>query len=108
MKSGASVAPARCQDSTGNTDISAGGSMALEKEIQFFEQHRSEWITHYEGKFALVVCVELVGTFDTSEAAYEVGVERFGNVPMLIKQIVREDSVACIPALTLGLICAHP
>ena len=83
--------------------------MALETEMQFFREHVAEWLAHHEGKFALVVGTELVDVFDTPESAYESGVRRFGNIPMLIKQIRKEqDEVAYFPALTLGLINARP
>ncbi len=48
----------------------------------------------------------MIGTFDTAENAYVAGVERFGNVPFLIKQIVEKEPVGHIPALTLGLVRA--
>jgi hypothetical protein len=50
----------------------------------------------------------LVGAFYDAESAYEAGLQQFGNVPMLVKQ-VRGDSedVAFFPALTLGLIDAR-
>jgi len=81
--------------------------MALEKEQEFFEAHRAEWMKYHENKFALVVGDELTGMYDTPQAAYEAGVDRFGNVPMLIKQVLTTDPVILIPALTLGLIDAN-
>lgn len=50
----------------------------------------------------------LLGTFDTAEAAYVEGVHRFGNTPFLIKEILPEEPVAHLPALSLGLLRAHP
>lgn len=83
--------------------------MPLETEIRFFNEHVAEWLAHHEGKFALVVGTELIDVFDTPASAYEFGVQRFGNIPMLIKQIGKEqDGVAYFPALNLGLIDARP
>jgi hypothetical protein len=81
--------------------------MPLETEIQFFKEHVEEWLVHHKDKFALVVGNELVAVFDTSKSAYEFGVQKYGNIPMLIKQIRKEDEIAYFPALTLGLINAR-
>ena len=81
--------------------------MALETESEFFEQHRAEWLGGYEGKFALIRGQELAGVFDTPEAAYEAGIEKWGNVPFLVKQILPEDRVEQAPALVYGLLHAH-
>lgn len=80
--------------------------MALEKELQFFEAHRAEWLQHHQGKFALVVGEELAGVYDSPQTAFEAGIDKFGNIAMLIKQILPTDPVAHIPALTLGLLNA--
>jgi hypothetical protein len=80
--------------------------MILEKEQAFFEAHRPEWLKYHQGKVALVVGEELIGVYDNAEAAFDAGVERFGNVPMLIKQVQATDPVAHIPALFLGLMNA--
>ena len=81
--------------------------MELQKELDFFQANRPKWLQEYKGKFALIKGTELIGTFDTAENAYVAGVERFGNVPFLIKQVLEEEPVGHIPALTLGLVRAH-
>ena len=80
---------------------------ALIQEQEFFDANRKEWLTKHPGKFALIKSAELVGTFDTAENAYVAGVERFGNVPFLIKQIVERDPIGTIPVLSFGLLRAH-
>ncbi len=82
-------------------------SMDFETELQYFEEHRSTWIEHYEGKFALVKGKDLQGVYDTAEAAYQAGVELWGNVSFLIKQILPEDPIEQVPALMYGLLNAH-
>ncbi len=81
--------------------------MALETELHFFEARKEELLRHHEGKYALVIGEELLGVFDSREEAYKAGVEKRGNVPMLIKQILREEPTETVPALTLGLFRAH-
>lgn len=79
-----------------------GAIMALEKELQYYNEHKEELLRNHEGKFALIKGDQLLGTFDTDEAAFEAGVARLGNEPMLIKQISREDRIDQVPALVCG------
>lgn len=81
-------------------------ALELEKELKFFEEHRAEWLQYHAGKFALIKDCELVGVFDSDEAAYQAGVERWGNIPFLIKQILPHDRIEQIPALMYGLVNA--
>ena len=80
----------------------------LKAERDFFEAHRAELLKEHKGKFVLIKDSQLVDTFDTAENAYVAGVQKFGNVPFLIKQVLEKDPVAHIPVLTLGLLGAHP
>jgi hypothetical protein len=84
------------------------GKGVLQVELAHFEEIKGELLKHHLGKFALIKGKELVGTFTKREEAYEAGVKRFGNVPMLIRQVVAEEPVQQIPALMHGLINAHP
>ncbi|TMB39110.1 MAG: hypothetical protein E6J55_23540 [Deltaproteobacteria bacterium] len=81
---------------------------ALKQEREFFDAHRAELLKDHKGKFVLIKDSQLVGTFDTAENAYVAGVQKFGNVPFLIKQVLETDPVAHIPVLTLGLLGARP
>ncbi len=80
--------------------------MALEREQRHFESIKPQLLEHHEGKYALIVEEELIGTFDHREEAYKVGIQKYGNVPMLIKLISKEESIDSIPAMTLGLLGA--
>lgn len=82
--------------------------MPLEQEQAYFDAIRARLLAEHPGKFALIRGSELIGTFDSEENAYVAGLERFGNTPFLVKQILPEDPVAHLPALSLGLIRAHP
>lgn len=81
--------------------------MPFEREQKYYDDHKRDLLEHHAGKYVLVVGDELVGTFDNQEAAYGVGIERFGNVPLFIKRVEADDPPASIPAMTLGLISAH-
>lgn len=78
------------------------------EEQQVYEQMKPELLKLCEGKFALFKAAQFVGVFDTPEAAYNVGIERFGNVPFLIQPVELEEPVVRFPALDLGLLHAHP
>lgn len=82
--------------------------MALETELQHYESIKADLLQHYEGKYALIIGAELIGIFDQREAAYRTGIEQRGNVPMLIRRIVRDEPMDVIPAMTLGLLRARP
>ena len=80
----------------------------LTEELAFFAQQRAALLQDHRGKFALIKKSELVGTFDTDEAAYAEAVKRFGREPFLIRHIEETDPTAQFPALTFGLLRAHP
>ena len=82
--------------------------MALETELQFFKQHKDEWLRLYKDHFALIRGRELVGTFTSDEEAFKAGVKRFGNVSFLIKKIAEKEEIIQFPALAVGMINAHP
>jgi hypothetical protein len=78
------------------------------EEVEAFAQRRDELLRLCEGKFALFKGKEFFGTFDTDAAAYNAGIEQFGNTRFLIQPVRRVPSVARFPALELGLLHAHP
>lgn len=78
----------------------------LETEKRAFERLKPELLQRAAGKFALIVGDQLEGTFDTEGAAYEAGISKYGNVPMLIQRISTEQENPTIPALTLGILHA--
>lgn len=78
--------------------------MMLQTEVTYFNSIKDELLKNHEGKFALVIGQELVGTFDRHEDAYRKGIEKYGNVPMLIKRVSSGESVGIAPALAFGLL----
>ena len=75
-------------------------------ELQAYERMKDELLRLCEGKHALFKGSEYIGVFDTPEAAYNTGIERFGNVPFLIKPVCRREPVEWFPALELGVLHA--
>ena len=86
--------------------MTATGQEILGEERQFYEAERQSLVATAEGKFALIKGHQLVGTFDTPDRAYAEGIDKFGNVPMLIIQVRREEPRNQVPALALGLVRA--
>ncbi len=81
--------------------------MPLEVELNFFREHRSEWLEHYRGQYALVKDSELHGTFTTFREAFEAGVALLGNQAFLVTVVSEKDERAVIPALSVGVISAR-
>lgn len=63
----------------------------LTTELDYFESRRAEWLEHHADKFALVNGSAVHDFFDSWENAYAAGVEEFGVVPFLVKQVLKED-----------------
>jgi hypothetical protein len=61
--------------------------MALETEIQAFEDQKSELETHHKGKWVLFVGAGLIGAFDTFENAAREAERKYGRGPYLIRQV---------------------
>jgi len=59
------------------------------------------------GKFALIRGEDLVGLYDTQEAALSAGTERFGLTALFIRKVGDEVMVVSAPALSLGILRAH-
>ncbi len=81
--------------------------MPFDRERAYYEQHKEDLLRHHEGKFVLIVGEDLVGSFDAQGAAYEAGIAKYGNVPLFIKLVQRDEPKVSIPAMTLGFIGAR-
>ena len=86
----------------GRAAMSVSGD-ELNEEQSFYVEKKAELLKAHEGKYALIKGRALLGVFDSPSAAYEEGVKRLGNVPMLIVRVQKEEPRAWIPALQLGL-----
>jgi len=78
--------------------------MELKQELGYFISNKEELLKYYKGQFALIKGKELIGTYTTWEEAFNAGVERFGNVPFLVKLVQEEDEIIQFPALLVGAI----
>src|SRR5712692_849584 len=76
----------------------------LQTELEYFQKHKQEYLKLYKGQFVLIKGEEFAGTFTTEAEAYKEGLEKFGNEPFLIKQVLDNDETDSFPALTVGVI----
>jgi hypothetical protein len=74
----------------------------LQTELNFYEKNKQEYLKLYNGQFVLIKGEQLIGTFTTDAEAYRAGLEKFGNEPFLIKQVLPDGTKVSNPALTLG------
>ena len=56
-------------------------------EIEAYNQRKAELEANHMGKWVLMYEREVIGIFDSIEAAADVAVQRFGRGPYLIRQI---------------------
>lgn len=78
-------------------------SVALQKELTFFNKNKGEYLKHYKNKFLLIKGENLVGSFDAEEQAYETGIQKYGNEPFLIKQVLEQEPTLTVSSLSVGL-----
>lgn len=76
----------------------------LQKEVDFYETHLEDLLSNDEGQFVLIKGEEIIGIFDSENAAYTEGLEKLGNCPFLIRRIGKlEEQRVTLPAYVLGL-----
>ena len=80
--------------------------MILEKEVAYFQKNKAKLLQQYLNQFVLIHEDQLIAPFATDAEAYAAGTNKFGNVPLLIKQVVLEEPTEQMPAYVLGLLSA--
>ena len=73
------------------------GSTVLARELDYFEQHKPEYLKSFPGLYVLIKGDQMLGPFPSAEAAYAVGLNRFGMTPFLIKQVLEHEPVGFVP-----------
>lgn len=80
---------------------------ALQEELETYVRREEELKKSAPGKFVVIKHSEVIGTFDSLDAALAEATRRFGLEPYLVRQIGTQVEMLQIPALVLGLIGAH-
>lgn len=75
----------------------------LEQELLTYQAHKSDLLAKARGKFVLIKGDQIVGTFDTTKDALREGYQRFGVVPMLVKEILELEAPLLFSARLAGV-----
>ena len=75
----------------------------LDTELKTYEQHRDQLLGTAEGKFALIRIDQVVGIYESKMDAIAQGYLQFGNVPFLVKQIVKVEAPQNFISNLLGI-----
>jgi hypothetical protein len=67
-------------------------AQVLEKELETYEKLKEELLAKHEGKYVLILGDQIHGIFDTRTDAIRTGYERFGHVPIFVKEIERVET----------------
>ena len=72
----------------------------LEQELKTFEENRDNLLAESEGKFVLIHDGKVTAVYDSKGDALAEGFKRFGNVPFLVKHVLKlENAVSQPPQL---------
>lgn len=69
----------------------------IQHEIQAFEGMRAELERHHKGKHVIIKNGQLIGAFDTFDAAARDAIHKFGDETFLIRQVGAPETMR-IPA----------
>lgn len=75
----------------------------LATELTTYEQSLNSLVATHEGKFVLVHGDSVLGTFDSQFDAVTAGYRDLGNVPFLVKQVVRAETPLSFVSNLLGV-----
>ena len=64
----------------------------LDLELRTYDAKREGLLASAEGSFVLIRGEEVVGTYDSAGDAVRQGYQQFGNVPFLVKQVLRVET----------------
>jgi hypothetical protein len=84
--------------------------LELGTELDFFESELEALRRDFVGQFVLVKSRAVLGAYESAEKAYCAGVDKFGAEAFLIRRVAATEEAAgdVCPALTLGVLDAHP
>ncbi|KKK98666.1 hypothetical protein LCGC14_2640490, partial [marine sediment metagenome] len=65
----------------------------LTRELATYEREKARLLAEARGKFVLIKGDDVIGTYDTQTGAIDEGWRRYGDAPILLKQIVDIDPI---------------
>ena len=63
----------------------------LETEMKTYDKQRDRLLSAHEGKYVLIHGDQVVGAYESKMDAIMLGYQKFGNVPFLVKQVLRVE-----------------
>lgn len=75
----------------------------LSKELKAYEANLESLLGSHEGKFVLIYGDKVLGTFDNQMDAITWGYRELGNVPFLVKQVLKVDVPLSFVSNLLGV-----
>lgn len=75
----------------------------LDEELKTYDEHRESLLGSAEGKFVLIRQGQIAGIYDSKMDAIAQGYQRFGNVPFLVKQILKVEAPQNFISSLLGV-----
>jgi hypothetical protein len=75
----------------------------LSKELKTYEANLESLLGSHEGKFVLIYGDKVLGTFDNQMDAITWGYRELGNVPFLVKQVLKLDVPLSFVSNLLGV-----
>jgi hypothetical protein len=76
-------------------------TVSLNREQALYEANLSRWVREHDREYVLIKGDEVVGFYETRDAALAVGYTRFGVVPLLVKEVTSSEPVHHIPNILL-------
>lgn len=74
--------------------MAAGERARLSVELEYYAEHKSDWVKRESGRFVVVRGSELLGFFPSFETAYRAGATAYGlDTDFLVKQILEHEPV---------------
>ena len=74
--------------------MAADQQSRLAVELEYYAQHKAEWLTHKTGLYVVVKNSGLLGFYPNFEAAYRAGAATYGlDTDFLVKQILEHEPV---------------
>lgn len=66
-------------------------SELLQRELQTYEINKADLLKRGENRFVLIREDSIAGLFDTEADAVTSGYQTYGNVPFLVRHVVRKE-----------------
>jgi len=75
----------------------------LSKELKTYQANLENLLGSHDGKFVLIHGEKILGTFDSQMDAITRGYRELGNVPFLVKQVLKVDVPLSFVSNLLGV-----